>query len=386
MIHPFVGWVVTPDAAPRVATPRVEDLDPELRHEIRTNNPDSGLHLLAESNADVVAVRNYVGRVTWEGLFRDARGWYVYAITEGDHTQTGVLAEVEVAAYDAGRIHRHEHTVAEIGGRVADILEGTGVSTEPVSLLYRHRPSLDAHLATITAGAPEIDLIGGDGRRQRVWEVGADATTTAELAHITDLYIADGHHRSAGASTLAGRLRARPDDPAGRFLAVLFPEDQMRILGYHRCLVLIDRTPQEIVALINEEYPLVPVDYANENPPAGVVQVCADGRWYRLELRPSIRESPTSRLDAAQLQHQVLGPLCDVADPRTDNRLEYVPASVPAEDFARLCAEKSAVGFKVQPPSVEDVIAVADSGGVMPPKSTWFSPKVGAGLFLRRTV
>ena len=385
MIHPFAGYLVTPEAADRVATPRVEDLDPVTRAQIRADNPDSGLHLLAESNADVISVRNYVARVTWEGLFREAAGWYVYAISEGDHTQTGVVAEVEVAAYDTGRIHRHEHTMAEIGGRVADILEGTGVSTEPVSLLYPHRRVLDERLAAITADPPEIDISGSTGRRQRIWPAGDDATLTEELAKIQDLYIADGHHRSAGASTLANRLQPGPDDPAGRFLVVLFPENQMRILGYHRCLVLSHRTPEEVVSTIDAEYRLEPIE-AGDEPARGVVHICAEGNWYRLALRPIIREEPTSRLDAAALQHQVLGPLCDVADPRTDTRLEYVPASVESETFAAMCAERRAVGFMIRPPSVNDVIAVSHAGGVMPPKSTWFSPKVGAGIFLRQTV
>lgn len=386
MIHPFAGYLVDPEAADRVATPRVEDLDPDRRNQIRADNPDSGLHLLAESNADVVAVRNYVARVTWEGLFRDASGWYVYAITDRDHTQIGIVAEVEVAAYDSGRVHRHEHTMAEIGGRVADILEGTGISTEPVSLLYHQRPGLDARVAAITAGAPEIDVLRSDGRRQQVWPAGKDFVIGTELAQIEDLYIADGHHRSAGASTLASRLQPGPEDPASRFLTVLFPANQMRILGYHRCLVLTHRTSEEVLSTIGAEYDLVPIDAPETAPPPGDVHVCADHSWYQLSLRASTREGPTARLDAAQLQHQVLGPLCDVADPRTDNRLEYVPASIGAASFAGMCADRRAVGFMVRPPSVEDVIAVSNAGGVMPPKSTWFSPKVGAGLFLRRTV
>lgn len=386
MIHPFAGWLVTPDAAGRVATPRVEDLDPERRDEIRTTNPDSGLHLLAESNADVVSVRRYLTRATWDGLFRQVRGWYVYATTEGSHTQYGIVAEVEVAAYDAGRIHRHEHTMAEIGGRVADILESTGVSTEPVSLLYRSRPVLDNRIAEITAADPEIEVSSPEGRMQRVWNAGADETITTEVSEIQDLYIADGHHRSAGASALAKRLQPGPEDPAGRFLAVAFPHNQMRILGYHRCLVLAHRTPREIIANIEAEYHLAPLEPSGDPPPAGAVHLCAERNWYEFDLRPSVRNEPTSSLDAARLQYQVLGPLCDVADPRTDTRLEYLPATIDARTLAETCATKGAVGFVIRPPSVEDVIAVADAGGVMPPKSTWFSPKVGAGLFVRRTV
>ena len=206
------------------------------------------------------------------------------------------------------------------------------------------------------------------------------------LDEIPTLYIADGHHRSAGAAALAHRSGSGLDDPRSRVLAVLFPHTQMRTLSYHRCLHLPDRSPEQILSAIAGRLDVhaMPAAPDGREPEPGEVWLAVEGQWYSVRLPAPVGPGPTTTLDAARLQHDILGPICDVADPRADPRLSYVPGSALYLELAAICAARGGVGFVTRAARVEDVMAVSDAGGVMPPKSTWFTPKIGAGLFLRR--
>lgn len=388
MIRPFAGYIVSQPVAERVVAPVAEDLSEEARDSILATNPDTSLFLLTEEPAARARGRRYLERVTSDGTFQPADGFWVYRITDGDHRQTGVVAEVAVTAYDSNRIRRHEHTVAEVASLVADAIDEVGGSTHPVSLVYRRTTAVDEVVARVVAGPPLVHVQRGD-RAQEAWKVSDPGDLAKALDSIPTLYIADGHHRSAAAAVLAHRSEAEPEAARAHFLAVLFPDTDMRTLSYHRCLRLRAYSPAEILAAIARHFPIAvmsePSDggVTNGIPGPGEVWLCAEGAWYTLDLPHNPDEGPTSALDAARLQHQILGPICDVADPRTDPRLVYVPGSVPLSDLASACGNQAGISFVTRPPTVDDVIAVSDAGGVMPPKSTWFTPKIGAGIFLR---
>jgi uncharacterized protein (DUF1015 family) len=386
VIRPLDGYIVSQEAADRVVAPVTEDLGPDERDTILTSNPDTSLYLLTEQPTARARARDYLDRVTSDGTFQPSHGWWVYRITDGDHRQTGVVAEVAVDAYESGRIMRHENTVAEVASHVADALDEVGGSTHPVSLVYRRQAAIDRIVAQVVTEAPAVRVQRGD-RAQEAWPVtDADELVTA-LDSVPTLYIADGHHRSAAAAVLAERYRGEKGTARSHFLAVLFPDTHMRVLSYHRCLHLRAYSPAEILAAIARHFPIAaipePVDDFSV-PDPGEVWVCVEGSWYTLNLPHNPDEGPTAGLDASRLQHQILGPICDVADPRTDPRLNYVPGSVPLPAMAADCGAQAGISFVTRPPTVDDVIAVSDAGGVMPPKSTWFSPKIGAGIFLRR--
>lgn len=386
MIRPFDGYVVSQHAAERVVAPVAEDLNAAERDRILATNPDTSLFLLTEQPAARAEARRYLERVTADGTFQPADGWWVYRITDGEHRQTGVVAEVAVAAYESNRIRRHENTVAEVATLVADALQEVGGSTHPVSLVYQRMEAVDEIVARVVTDPPLVRVQRGI-RAQEAWKVDDPGQLATVLDSIPNLYIADGHHRSAAAAVLAERARLEPVGARSHFLAVLFPDTDMRTLSYHRCLHLRAYTPAEILAAIARHFPIEampePSDAGNGIPGPGEVWFCAEGDWYTLDLPHTPDEGPTSALDAARLQHQILGPICDVADPRTDPRLIYVPGSVPLPQLARVCGDQAGISFVTRPPTVDDVIAVSDAGGVMPPKSTWFTPKIGAGLFLR---
>jgi uncharacterized protein (DUF1015 family) len=307
----------------------------------------------------------------------------VYRITDEAHQQTGIVAEVAVTAYESDRIRRHEHTVAEVAGHVADTLDEVGGSTHPVSLIYRHDPVIDKIVAAAVTTEPALRL-AREGRIQETWKVDGDPGLGAALDAIPALYIADGHHRSAGAAALSHREAPGLADIRSHFLAVLFPDTDMRTLSYHRCLHLPDHSPAEVLAAIARHFPMKRLPSPRGVPDPGETWLFAEGTWYAVRLPHGTEEGPTSALDASRLQYQILGPICDVADPRADPRLNYVPGNVPLHILAGACREQAGLGFVTHPPSVDDVIAVSDAGGIMPPKSTWFTPKIGAGIFLRR--
>ena len=385
MIGPLGGYVVSPAAADRVAAPVAEDLAPGQLERIVASNPDSSLCLIGDRPEAQARGRAYLERVTTDGTFVPTAGWWIYQISEGAHIQTGVVAEISVAAYDAGRVLRHEHTVADIASRVADMLEQVGGSAHPISLIYRAHPEIDDLVAAEIERPPDIRVAQGD-RLQRAWLATETDALAAALDEVPTLYIADGHHRSAGAAALAHRSAAGPQDPRSVFLAVVFPHNQMRTLSYHRCLHLPDRSPQQVLAAIADrlEIRTMPLVEDGGEPEPGEVWITLAGRWYATHLPDPAGSGPTTTLDAARLQHDILGPICDVADPRDDPRLSYVPGSARYAELAAICRARQGVGFVTRAARVGDVMAVSDAGGIMPPKSTWFTPKIGAGLFLRR--
>lgn len=384
MIRPLRGYVVRPEAASRVAAPVAEDLSVEERNRIRAANPDSSLCMISESAETHAAARAHLERVINDGTYVPTEDWWIYRIREGGMTQTGVVAEVSIAAYDAGNVLRHEHTVSEVAATVADALEQVGGSAHPVSLVYRHQPRIDDVVKVASGRAPDIYVRHGS-RIQEAWRVDDPDSLTDALAGIPVLYIADGHHRSAGAAALAHRNASPPDGSSSYFLAVLFPDDQMHTLTYYRCLHLAHQQPDEVLDGIKQRLEVRPMGFpaANSEPEAGEIWSCIHDEWYVIQLPPAGGRGPTSQLAAARLQHQVLGPLCDVADPRTDPRLTYVPGSLGYDHLAATCAARNGIAFVTRRAAVGDVLAVADAGGVMPPKSTWFTPKIGAGIFLR---
>ena len=387
MIRPLSGYVVNPEAAARVAAPVVEDMSEIERRAIVEANPDSSVELLYEAPVTRETARHYLARVTSDGTFEPTTDYWLYRVSKGGHQQVGIVAEVGVTSYDRGRLRPHENTMPEVAEAVADAHQEIGATTHPISLTYRHDRLIDELIAEVVSGEPKVDLSTSDGRRQEAWPYPDSEALSAALQNVDVLYIADGHHRTAGGSVLAERLSADSTHPAGRLLTVLFPDNQMQILGYHRYLHMPEQAPETVLAKLAEQFDVRQVSLAET---AAVKQgdMCffIAGQWHALTFRSEELLGPAAALDASMLQSQVLGPFCDVVDPRTDPRLHYVPGIVDLSELAEICVSKKSVGFVTRPPTIADVMTVADSGNVMPPKSTWFSPTVGAGIFLRRVI
>jgi uncharacterized protein (DUF1015 family) len=322
-------------------------------------------------------------------LLQDAApGFRLYRQKMGSHVQTGVVACAAVDAYRDGAIKRHELTRADKEDDRTQHIDALSANDEPVFLTYRARDALDVLVEALTSGTPDVDFASEDGVRHTVWRVqGDDATRLAgELRRLTTLYIADGHHRSAAAARVQALRRSRgaPPGEADWFLAVVFPHDQMQILPYHRLVRdLGGLSAETFFASLQKRFEFQPTERAE---PEGrhAFGMYLDGRWWRLRARPgSWPETPTGALDVSILQENLLRPLLGISDPRRDERIGFLGGIHGTEALARRVDEGlDRVAFALWPTSLEELMAISDAGEVMPPKSTWFEPKLRSGLFL----
>lgn len=325
-------------------------------------------------------------------LIRDhSPSYYVYRITAGDHRQTGLAAAADVAAYTSGRIRRHELTRPEKEQDRARQIEAVGAHTGPVFVMHRPSATVAGIVAAAVEGKALADVTDTRGVRHQIWRIEeADAQTcvSSSFDAMSALYVADGHHRAAAAVRVAeARSGQQPNASAGaadRFLVVSFPSDEVRILDYNRIVRdLNGHTPttllEHLAGAFTVELAGEPVRPRRQHTFGMVV----DGRWYRLALRnaPPAGANPVERLDVSLLSRLVLDPVLGIRDPRTDPRIDFVGGSRGLEELERRVATDAwAVGFSLHPTALVDLMSVADAGEVMPPKSTWFEPKLADGL------
>ena len=326
-------------------------------------------------------------------LARDSAScYYVYRLIMGGHTQTGLVAAASVADYDTNRIRKHEFTQPEKENDRVRQIEALNAQTGPVMLAYPNAQEVDDILARASAGAPDADATTDDGIRHTLWVV-RDAEIQARLTLAFDampaLYIADGHHRSAAASRVAAARRAaNPRHSGGEnynyFLTVIFPHHQLQILAYNRVVSdLNGMNVEAFLARVRENF-FVEKSAAPVAParPAEFGLYLA-GEWYHLALhgaRIPIND-PAARLDASLLSEHLLGPILGIKDLRRDKRIDYVGGIRGLPELEkRVDSGGMAAAFALNPTSMEDLMAVAEAGEVMPTKSTWFEPKLADGL------
>jgi uncharacterized protein (DUF1015 family) len=405
LIYPFAGLRPVPECADAVAAPPYDVLSSAEARQQANGNPLSFLHVskpeidLPEGTdpfADAVYAkgRENIHRMIEDGvLIRDsAPCYYVYRLTMGDHSQTGLVGAAPVAAYDENRVRRHEFTRPDKEDDRVRQIDSVDAQTGPV--LVVHQPSVDiaAVLNEITAAPPIYDVTRPDGVSHQVWLVDGPAQIAkvdAAYGALDLLYIADGHHRSAAASRVAGLRRAanpdhRGDEAYNRFLIVAFPADQVRILDYNRVVRdLNDLSAAAFLERLSVDFEVTPSDGPARPDRPHTFGMYLDGDWYRLTALspPGPAAAPLERLDVGLLTDLVLAPVLGVGDPRTDPRIDFVGGIRGLEGLAaRVDSGDWAVAFALYPTSMSDLMAVADAGEVMPPKSTWFEPKLADGL------
>jgi uncharacterized protein (DUF1015 family) len=405
LIYPFAGLRPVPECADAVAAPPYDVLSSAEARQQANGNPLSFLHVskpeidLPEGTdpfADAVYAkgRENIHRMIEDGvLIRDsAPCYYVYRLTMGDHSQTGLVGAAPVAAYDENRVRRHEFTRPDKEDDRVRQIDSVDAQTGPV--LVVHQPSVDiaAVLNEITAAPPIYDVTRPDGVSHQVWLVDGPAQIAkvdAAYGALDLLYIADGHHRSAAASRVAGLRHAanpdhRGDEAYNRFLIVAFPADQVRILDYNRVVRdLNDLSAAAFLERLSVDFEVTPSDGPARPDRPHTFGMYLDGDWYRLTALspPGPAAAPLERLDVGLLTDLVLAPVLGVGDPRTDPRIDFVGGIRGLEGLAaRVDSGDWAVAFALYPTSMSDLMAVADAGEVMPPKSTWFEPKLADGL------
>jgi len=405
LIQPFAALRPAPGRARDVAAPPYDVMSAAEARRMVEGRPWSFLHVsrpeidLPEgvdpySPPVYAKARHNLARMVSEGiLVRDpAPAYYLYRLTMDEHRQTGLVAVASLEAYDSERIKRHELTrPMKEDDRVRQI-DAVNAQTGPVLLACRASPDIDALLGGLASGPAELDVGGNQTVRHELWRIGdADliATLTTAFDALDALYVADGHHRCAAASRVAARRRA--DDPGHTgaepynfVLSVIFPHDQMKILDYNRVVTdlhghSVDSLMQRLSVVFDIEGSIGPV--RPERP--GEIGMYVAGHWYRMTLDPARIpfDDPVGRLDVSLLQNNLICPILGIQDPRRDERIDFVGGIRGLDDLAaRVDRGDMAVAFSLYPTRMEDLMAVADAGEVMPPKSTWFEPKLADGL------
>lgn len=404
LIQPFTGLRPAPGRAADVVAPPYDVVSTEEARALAEGRPWSFLHISRPEidlppGTDPYAPEVYskaaenLAHMVEEGvLVRDSKPcYYAYRLTMGDHVQTGLVAAASVEAYDNDRIKKHEFTrPVKEDDRVRQI-EALNAQTGPVFLVYKAHVTVDGILAHVTTQPPAVDVTARDGVRHELWVIDED-TAISRLSEAFDgmdaLYVADGHHRSAAGSRVGNtRRQANPGHTGGEsynyFLSVIFPDDQMQILDYNRVVRDLNGLDEKtFLARVGESFEAkaetAPVKPAHQ----AEFGMYLKGQWYRLTLDPArIPDDPVASLDVSLLADNLISPILGITDPRRDERIDFVGGIRGLGELEkRVDSGEMAVAFALFATTMEALMAVADAGEVMPPKSTWFEPKLADGL------
>jgi len=405
LIRPFRGLRPTREHAAEVAAPPYDVLNTEEARQRAAGRPLSFLHISKPEidlspDTDPYAPEVYakgaenLQRLIDDGvLIRDEQArYYAYRLRMGTHEQTGLVCVGSVADYDVNRIRKHEFTRPQKEDDRVRQIAALNAQTGPVLVAYRASDRIKAILHEVTAGKPIYDFAADDGISHTLWIVD-EADRIDTLTKIFDamdaLYIADGHHRSASASRVAARRRADHPDCTGEesynyFLCVAFPHNETKILDYNRVVRgLNGHSPAELLKRIAGVFDVTKTSKPAKPDRPEQFGMYLDGDWYRLDLhadRIPVHD-PVASLDVSLLQDNLITPLLNIHDPRTDERIDFVGGIRGlAELERRVDSGEMQVAFALYPTGMEALMAVADAGEVMPPKSTWFEPKLADGL------
>lgn len=404
LIRPFAGLRPVAGRAADVAAPPYDVLNSAEARERARGREWSFLHISKPEidlpeGTDPYAAEVYakgaenLQRMIREGILQqDAQAcYYVYRLIMGAHEQVGLVAVASVPDYDSNRIRKHEFTRPDKEDDRVRNIDTLNAQTGPVFLTYKHIAEVDRIIAEVMRSTPEADITADDGVKHTLWVM----DNTASIARITALfdamnclYIADGHHRSAAASRVcAARKAANPghtgEEPYNYFLSVIFPDNQMQILDYNRVVTdLNGLQPAEFLAKVAEGFAVELHDGPVKPTSNGEFGMYLAGQWYQLKIHAGlISDDPVASLDVSLLADHLIEPILGIGDPRRDKRIDFVGGIRGlAELEKRVNSGEMAVAFALYPTRIEQLMQVADAGEVMPPKSTWFEPKLADGL------
>ncbi len=398
ILHPFRALRPRPDLAERVASVPYDVINTDEARALADGNPHSFLHVIrpeidlpagTDEHDDAVYARgaaNLLAYAKSEAAIQEAEPeLYVYRLVMNGRSQTGVYGCVSVADYDDDTILKHEKTRPDKeADRTRHILT-QHAHAEPVMLTFRDSPEVAAGIERAMAGAPLYDFTAPDGIRHTIWRVSDTHAMVEAFARIPNLYVADGHHRCKAASLAASAVEAAggaTTDEHYYFPAVLFPMGEMAILPYNRIVYRLGMTPPAFLEKLAAAMPLRP---ARGNTPRhpGDISIYLASSWHEATLPTTQRATVADTLDVARLAEHILEPILGITDPRTDPNMYFVGGIRGAAELERLVdTGKAALAFSMYPTSVAELLAVSDAGLLMPPKSTWFEPKLRSGLLV----
>lgn len=404
LVSPFAGLRPAQAHAAEVAAPPYDVLSSDEARERAAGKPWSFLHI-SKPEIDLPpgtdpfapevyakAAESFKRMLSARVLVRDRkRCFYAYRLVMGSHSQTGVVVAAAVADYLSNRIRRHELTRPDKEDDRVRQIEALNAQTGPVLLAYPSAPELDQLLGEASAGAPAIDIVADTGVRHTIWTIDREEAVNRIVKAfdaVPALYIADGHHRSAAAARVAAaRATAglrNGENGHERFLAVVFPHHQMQILPYHRVVKDLNGwSAEQFLARLSERFVVNRSDRPVSPAVAGEFGLYLAKVWYRLKIDPQILAAcdAVSRLDVSLLGEHVLDRLLGIRDMRRDARVDFVGGIRGLPELERRVDNgEMACAFALRPTSMTDLMSVADAHGIMPPKSTWFEPKLADGL------
>jgi uncharacterized protein (DUF1015 family) len=399
LVRPFAALRPTAASAAAVVAPPYDVVSTDEARALAAGRPHSFLHIsrpeidLPEGSspysdeAYAQGARSLEQLVAERVLVRDAEpSFYIYRMVMAGRTQTGIAFAASVRAYEENRIKRHELTRPDKETDRVRNIDALNAQTGPVLLAYRASATLRELLAVATNAAPLFSVTGPNDVVHTVWATApaTDATLQTEIDALGALYIADGHHRSAAAARVAAQRRGAADASHEFFLAVAFPHDEMRILDYNRVVRdLNGLTPDALLARLRESFEVQALDAAKSPADPETFAMFVANRWYELTIKRALvpRDDPVASLDVSLLQDRLLAPMLAIGDPRTDARIDFVGGVRGLDELQRrVQSGRAAAAFALHPTRMEQLMAVADAGKLMPPKSTWFEPKLADGL------
>ncbi len=319
--------------------------------------------------------------------------YYLYELTMNGRSQTGIVACASIDDYVNQVIKKHENTREEKEQDRIHHIDACDMQTGPIFLAYRRNPLIADITGKVKKEMPIFNFVSDDGIRHRGWMI-AEPEDKKKIeqafAEIDHLYIADGHHRAASAVKVGLKRRADNPDYNGTeefnyFLSVIFPDDELMIMDYNRVVKdLNGNSEDEFISKLEEIYDVAPIGNQAQYPTKkGEISMYLFGEWYRLSVKKEYTSNdPIDGLDVSILQNNVLGPILGIDDPKTDKRIDFVGGIRGLKELERRVAEDCKVAFAMYPTSINELFDVADAGLLMPPKSTWFEPKLRSGIFI----
>ena len=405
-IKPFQAYRPKPQLAGKLASVPYDVINTKEARQLAEGNPVSFLHVArpeinlpegVDEHSDEVyaagvnALKKFIAEGTL--LHEDKPCLYVYQQRMGDHVQAGLVCLCSVKEYESDLIKKHEYTRKDKEDDRARHVAEQNANAEPVFLAYRSVPHIDALVDQVRQQAPIYDMVTPDAIGHTVWVI-SDESLIMAICHLFDgvpaLYIADGHHRTASAVRYGQARRARTVNPTGDesfefFMAVVFPHDQLKIMDYNRVVKDLNGLGKDaFLARVREKFDIGPntVRTPQARRSFGMYM---DGIWQTLTAKPGTWDAgdPVKSLDVSILQENLLQPILGIQDPRTDTRIDFVGGIRGMDELEKRVKNGFAVAFSMFPTSLVELMDVAEAGQIMPPKSTWFEPKLRSGLLVR---
>jgi len=407
-IKAFEGYLVKADHATQVVSPAYDAVSPEQRRLFAEKHPDNFLNTMrlledftpeTRPTADQLLALNKscLDRLLDKGFFNKIAHpcIFIYRLSSGKHTQTGVVCEVGIEEYERNKLKKHENTRSDKEDLLAHYQKIVGVSSSPICLAYAQKDDIDNLINDYIRQPPDLEFVSEDHVVQKIWCIEDTEKQNAlnrSFSKVDVTYLTDGHHRAASGRRYAEIMRAENgnsgNEPYNQLLVALFPDNQLNLLPFHRCVKDTNGLSEsQLIAQLESDFEITAHTGGEDFQPArhGEFGMFAFGRWYRLKIKEGRvnHSDPVLSLDVSILQDLILDPILGIKDIRSDPRLDYIAGVSGKEGIVQKHGEGWAITFTCHATSIDQLMNVADADALMPPKSTYFDPKPRSGIFVR---